>query len=656
MDKGLTTATAHRLLRPLRTRANALGKLRAAPAQSVTTYSSSNRVGLLDITNQQQHDPLVVLPPPDKLASQLYFSQSDNKASLELARRIYALRDAFKNVVVKANLPVDRNTGSLIPLTALCALAIGHSLQEWEHPEGDASDNEDGDQSDGPSYADEMYEAVPAPYRAWLLVSHALGIILDTCPHHPTLICVLLDVVLMHRLESEASQLLEALFFLALRPKPNAQASICHPAHSKFLSEHLDKWLLAGFSVETFVSTLTSALSLTETVGAWVSKAMDTLARKLHHVHQPSLVWLATRLAYYASTHEESRCQLYKTLLRWMEMIDVPLDIPSNDVDRMVDFIRSANHGSNGDIQDSLACLASRLLLSSKGAASASQLDTLVKTLVGTQPRSSTFFSIVTTSIGVLASASQLQEGLKVLHQYADLFRSHDLAAHEASLWACTLTALENIEAGANPSDLGVVKRHRLEVMELVEQAECKFAPQGFDDLLSTPVVSRSVRRSPTLDLDDELSLVTPARRHLDEWKWEDDMNCWVRDRTLPVQTPASVLRPRITPKKATTAIPFNLVGSRRSRENGGCVKVPKLQFTSLVSNAVAHRTVLHRPTSKPRVELDKGVRGSGTARRVTFASSDDEEEDSASSAEEEADGFGNEPSSDVMDLFASGS
>jgi hypothetical protein len=169
MDNGLTTATAHRLLRPLRTRANALAKLRAAPAQPVTTYSSSSRVGLLDITNLQQHDPLVVLPPPDKLASQLYFSQQRYKDSLELARRIYALRDAFRNVVVKANIPVDRNTTRLIPLTALCALAIGHSLQEWEGD--DASDNEDGDQSDAPSYADEMYEAVPALYRGYVSIS-----------------------------------------------------------------------------------------------------------------------------------------------------------------------------------------------------------------------------------------------------------------------------------------------------------------------------------------------------------------------------------------------------------------------------------------------------------------------------------------------------
>jgi hypothetical protein len=485
-------------------------------------------------------------------------------------------------------------------------------------------------------------------------VSHALGIILDTCPHHPTLICVLLDVVLMHHLQSEAAQLLEALFFLALRPKPNAKASICHSAHSKFLVDHLDKWLAAGLSIEAFMSILTSALSLTETVGTWSSKAMDALARKLHHVHQPSLVWLATRLAYYTSNNEESRCQLHKYLLRWMEMIDIPSSIPSNDADRIVDFIRSASHGSNNDLKDSLACLASRLLFSSKKDVSASHRETLVKTLVGTKPRSSTFSSIVTTSIGVLGSAAQIQEGLRLLHQYAELFKTHKLFAHEASLWAFTLTVLENLEADAGPADLASVKRHRMEVMELVEQAEGEFAPQGFDDLLCTPAINRSVRRSPTLDWGDELSLATPARRNLDEWKWEDDMNCWVRER--PLQTPASVLRPRITPKKAMAAIPFNLAGSRRSREIGGSVKVPKLQFTSLVSNAVAHRTVLHRPTSKPRVELDKGVRRSGPARRVTFASSDDEEDGALGEEDDDLDEFQNEPSSDVMDLFASGS
>ena len=160
----LSTATAHRLLRQLTTRANALAKLRPEQFQSVTTYSSSARVGL---TASQHDHPLLVLPPPDKLASQLHFAQSQYKSSLELGRRIYALGDAFKNIVVKANIQPD-SISHLLPLTALCALAIGHSLQDWERPDDDEEHGDHQSDADGPSYADEMYDAIPSSYRPYV--------------------------------------------------------------------------------------------------------------------------------------------------------------------------------------------------------------------------------------------------------------------------------------------------------------------------------------------------------------------------------------------------------------------------------------------------------------------------------------------------------
>lgn len=169
--RNLTTTVINRLLRPLRSRCNGLAKLpNATPATAPATYSSSNRVGLLEIN--QNHDPLAVLPPPDKLASHLYFSQ-EYKGFLELARRVYALRDAFKNIVVRAGLsgPTPNHASlptRIVPLSALCAQIIGQNLQDWEEPsDGSDSDVEERESlySARISYADEMYEAVPISYR-----------------------------------------------------------------------------------------------------------------------------------------------------------------------------------------------------------------------------------------------------------------------------------------------------------------------------------------------------------------------------------------------------------------------------------------------------------------------------------------------------------
>ena len=155
--RALATATINRLLRPLRTRCNVLAKMVSIQSRpSAKAYSSSRGTNRTDSPN---HDlPLVVYPPPDKYASRGYFSQ-DYKDSLELIRRIYAVRDAFRNVLTKIGLPAQR-----VPaLSSLCATVIGRNMQTWEEPPGE---DEAGDgESDAAEFVDQMYEAVPTYCR-----------------------------------------------------------------------------------------------------------------------------------------------------------------------------------------------------------------------------------------------------------------------------------------------------------------------------------------------------------------------------------------------------------------------------------------------------------------------------------------------------------
>lgn len=153
----LATPTVNRLLRPLRTRCNVLAKMVSTQSRPAT-YSSSRRATVSDSSN---HDlPLAVYPPPDKFASKAHFSQG-YKDSLELIRRIYAVRDAFRNVVIRAAGASQKSDG--VPaLSSLCALVIGQNMFGWEEP---PEDEEEDSEPDATDFVDQMYDAVPMACR-----------------------------------------------------------------------------------------------------------------------------------------------------------------------------------------------------------------------------------------------------------------------------------------------------------------------------------------------------------------------------------------------------------------------------------------------------------------------------------------------------------
>ncbi|TFK25498.1 hypothetical protein FA15DRAFT_668372 [Coprinopsis marcescibilis] len=622
--------TINRLLRPLRTRSSVLAKVATTNNHSTNpsaTYSSSNRSVLRIVP---QSSPLNILPPPHKVASQLYFSKEE-KGTLDLARRIYAVRDAFKNIVVKADLPVDAGS-RVMPLSALCASIIGQHMQEWEEPE-DADNEHQSSFEVVPTYSEEMYDAVPGSYRSHLLVSHALGIILDVCPHHTTLLSILLDVALVHNLGTQASQLLEAFLFVALRPKPNAPASICHASHAKFLVDHLDKWISAGFPVESFIKILSTVLGETEDIATWSSKAIGMLGSRLQHVHMPSLRWLSTRLVIFLSTEQPpgsspgSRDQLFLTASRWIDGVTNIMiytvttnqshRLPNHDwlldlVAALQQTLTCAGERTCGVqcLQDSFTCLCTHLLALHPDILS-SISNGVARCLSLNRPRASTFHSLVNAVFGSKQTLD-LQHSHKALKTYVSAFQTHHLIQQEASLWTCALTFVENLETDSELQGKRTeIKLYREQLMLLVDTAERSLPSQSFDNLLDTGP-EPTPRPSKLISHD----LTTPARRNNDEWDWDAMMSCWIR-RRRPQEVLAKDWPPKpslwsikkckiasVTPRKGAAvpfsphkAIPFHPLGRKfHKQSDSGQDQRPLNDFTSLVANAVSHRTTLHGP------------------------------------------------------------
>src|ERR1700683_2500891 len=113
--------------------------------------------------------------------------------------------------------------------------------------------------------------------------------ILSTCPHHPTLLTVLLDVCLKWSLGHESCTLLRALLVASVSPAMTP-SPICHPAHSSYLLDLCTTWTaenhkaVNGRSISTksmFVHILVDVLTDTRVPDTWTCQAVTKLAREI---------------------------------------------------------------------------------------------------------------------------------------------------------------------------------------------------------------------------------------------------------------------------------------------------------------------------------------------------------------------------------------
>lgn len=173
----------------------------------------------------------------------------------------------------------------------------------------------------------------------WAVVSHALQIILQSCPPHSTLLYLLLEVCITHLHSSNmiplAERLLQSLITVSFTTPSNPTAisplppPICHAAHPTFLTSLHSSWSNSDFGdSETFLSILLD-VSVYGTSEAWTSKAVPSLAKELSKDNFSSLVRMATRLIdiMAQSKHKTSKVdkrpveRRMALLLRWLQQI-----------------------------------------------------------------------------------------------------------------------------------------------------------------------------------------------------------------------------------------------------------------------------------------------------------------------------------------------
>lgn len=468
-----------------------------------------------------------------------------------------------------------------------------------------------------------------------LLSSHALGIILNTCPHHLTLISILLDETLTHKLDHEATQLLEALLLVAYRPKPNGVAPVCHNAHSKFVTELLERWLNAGYTTLAFTTVLIRVLCEVQNKDIWTSRAMDNLLRRLYHLDVSSFLCVTTELANHLSSRRTLRRQsilkdqgteelsdLSHCLCQWYRYAIERLcasskeDVVSSYNDAIFEFIQTSTFvlalettSAPTALKDSLASLALIWLSGNHDTAPLTHLQRVTDLLSSYKPQPSTFHELVKQTF----SGKPIGDTRQRLRIWASCLRKHKLNTLEASLWGSTLFAVENLEGDIHlvPHERAEVKAYRQQVMEYVDEAESNL----FQAPSCTPMRSATKSYSPLRDYPT----VPQSPWSKGGWKWEPVVGSWVKQHNPSRPSPSAemaVKRRRVTfatPKKISSALTWD------TPDTGSCTsltprpkfrprytprhekKLPSLSlstsstnFTSIVAKAVSQRTVLH--------------------------------------------------------------
>ncbi|KZT67196.1 hypothetical protein DAEQUDRAFT_813057 [Daedalea quercina L-15889] len=355
----LTTTRVNRLFRPLRAKCTALAEFSSPRSQTrplvSVTYSRHSRP--LTRTASADHDapPLTILQPPETLGSRIHFDRT-SLDNLQLSRKIYEVRDAFRSLV-QAVLGADSTSPRddvphIRSLAAICATVIGQNIQsEIIACQADLDDEVDNLSANiSTDIQEKLYEAVPLHCRSHTVISHALTLVLETCPHYPTLLTALLEVCLSHNLTSESHLVLHALFLESIRSSVTSSSTcpLLHSAHSNYLTtlratccsrDHRASANYHRLNTSTFTALLVAALSQSQVgrVDAWTSKPVARLARDLRMQEFPALLQLCSGI-----TDDIVESDRHQTRSRSKRKSHVPEPVEDKLRPRLAKWVKSA--------------------------------------------------------------------------------------------------------------------------------------------------------------------------------------------------------------------------------------------------------------------------------------------------------------------------
>ncbi|KDQ57710.1 hypothetical protein JAAARDRAFT_207193 [Jaapia argillacea MUCL 33604] len=536
-ESELTISRINRFLRPLRAKCTTLSTFTPSIPkppfqQKLTTYSSRRAPFAVQINNAPKPNledpPLCVIPPPRSLGSRVHIDKH-GIWNLELSQRIYSVTECFKSLLhtlydvddddeedgeVKTNPSHDGETGDgrTPSLRGLCCVVIGRHMHLESLHDSDESNESDEDEDrdtvphdEENEILNELYESILPQYRRPTLVSHALSLILSSCPHHPTLLQVLLDLSLVYapqikahvNLRPEMEVILRALLLKALGGN---EPPICHPGHTTWLTELSSRCSGSGVSIggsvqggseginrRSFIRILVDVLaspSSSQAIGdeAWSSKSLSNFSKQLKMTDFPSFLQLIRGLSQVGVSGTGLRTQsnsrgsppaslssaLATRLSSWIHEIVAYLTSTTNpnleeDFDDVVELLAdiralnihilspSSDSGTLGCIRDSMICLATFCLASPSYSRPGRSIPTILAFLREStaQLESSSLDHLIdymvpsplATSPSDLADASSV--ALSILDQYANKLRSHELVGLEVCLWGSALRWLD---------------------------------------------------------------------------------------------------------------------------------------------------------------------------------------------------------------------
>ncbi|OSX66738.1 hypothetical protein POSPLADRAFT_1130969 [Postia placenta MAD-698-R-SB12] len=463
----LTTSRITRLFRPLRAKCTSLADLAASSSRKThsvsITYSKHYRGLPRTASLETEAPPLAVLQPPENLGLRIHLDKASVE-NLQLSKKIYEVRDAFRSFV-QAVLGTSATNEPAKPtrimgLAAMCAVMVGENIQgeiEAREHEADATDGRDEDIAT--EVMDELYNAVPPHYRSFSVVSHALTFVLDTCPHHPTLLTALLDVCLSLHLVPESQRTLRLLFLSAITPSVTQSITcpLSHPAHSNYLTSlratcctpnaRRGQHCLDDF---TFTQLLVEALSMSGLgrVDAWTSKAVARLARELRAHNLSAFLHLCAGVAHSIADGEKIKARskrkgsspiepifehrLRTRLARWIKALldriyarSADPSVPDNgelgtgDHHSVVNFLLyaasfdlhnlpSTPAESSPAVSDTLVCLATYAIANPPPTAPSADLHALADFLRTDKPKPETYDILVSALLSPPAETSPL--------------------------------------------------------------------------------------------------------------------------------------------------------------------------------------------------------------------------------------------------------
>jgi hypothetical protein len=454
------------------------------------------------------------------------------------------------------------------------------------------------------------------------------------------------------------------------------------------LTEWLDRWLSAEFSIQTFTKVLTEVLSDVQSIDVWTSRAIEQVTRRLFHLDISSCILLTTEMAVYIAsktkplstttgTTTDDMAEISKHLCQWNNALfefyslnGRDLSKPTGAHDALFDLIKSQRNMLYSDtdahlldLKDSAISLSLVWFVHNRETAAPSFLQSIETLLASTTPRPTTYRAIVKH----LFSNTSLDEGRKRLRPYTSTLRRQGLSKHEVSIWGSTLYMVENMVGDAHLSAeaRAEVRAYRQEVMELVDEAESKlFEPparilRGYDDSEPSTTTQKdfgAASRSPWLK---------------GGWEWEPVIGSWVRRRMLEPSSPTALAARKkqrmalVTPMKKVrrpsddSTWPTGSCAARYRHDHqtqSASMKLPSLlstcrNFTSLVANAVSQRTVLHP------VQVNSHRLTAPDNDALDFLDSSEYVEGSGSQKEQKKRRVrceAHQPSDDVLDLLAS--